>query len=89
MTTQSATVVNELGLHLRAAARLVAVTGPATSQVRLSAHGVTVDGKSLLGITSLLASRGTLVTVEATGPDEAEVVRAAIELIEAGFLAPA
>jgi phosphocarrier protein len=44
-----------------------------------------VDGKSLLGITSLLARRGTVVTITADGEGEAEVVESLTQLIQSGF----
>ncbi len=85
MTQSSVAVVNELGLHLRAAARLVVVANRHPCQVTLSANGSTVDGKSLLGITSLLARRGTVVTIRADGQGEKEVVEALTGLIQSGF----
>jgi phosphocarrier protein len=85
MTQSSVAVVNELGLHLRAAARLVVVANRHPCRVTLSANGSTVDGKSLLGITSLLARRGTVVTIEADGEGEAEVVESLTQLIQSGF----
>lgn len=85
MITRTAHVGGELGLHLRAAARLVAITGQARGPVRLSANGTTVDGKSLLGITSLLAGPGVAVQVEADDEaDEAVVVAAAALIAEGG-----
>ena len=85
MTQSSVAVVNELGLHLRAAARLVVVANRQPCRVTLSANGSTVDGKSLLGITSLLARRGTVVTISADGEGEEEVVEALTKLIQGGF----
>ena len=51
----------------------------------LSANGKTVDGKSLLGITSLLAKKGTVVTIEADGADEKAAISALVTLIQDGF----
>jgi len=85
MIQSSVPVINELGLHLRAAARLVVVASRFPCRVTLSANGSTVDGKSLLGITSLLARRGTVVTVSADGESEAEAVEALTSLIQSGF----
>ena len=48
----------------------------------------TVDGKSLLGITSLLAKKGTVVTIEADGEDESSAVEALSSLVQGGFQAP-
>ena len=85
MTQSSVAVVNEFGLHLRAAARLVVVANRYECQVTLSANGTTVDGKSLLGITSLLARQGTVVTISAHGENESSAVAALSELIQSGF----
>ena len=85
MTRQTVLVCNELGLHLRAAAQIVGSTSRYPCQVWLSANDVTVDGKSLLGITSLMASQGTEVTVSAEGQEEDQAVRETCRLIESGF----
>jgi phosphocarrier protein HPr len=85
MIQSSVPIVNELGLHLRAAARIVVVASRYPCRVTLSANQSTVDGKSLLGITSLLARRGTVVTITADGEGEAEAVEALCSLIRAGF----
>ena len=85
MTQSRVAIINELGLHLRAAARLVVVSNRFPCRVTLSANGTSVDGKSLLGITSLLARRGTVVTIEAHGEGEEEVVEALTKLFQSGF----
>ena len=85
MTQSSVSIVNELGLHLRAAARLVVLANRYLAQVTISANGKTVDGKSLLGITSLLAKQGTVITIMADGEGEEEVVKSISELVRNGF----
>ena len=85
MTQSSVSIVNELGLHLRAAARLVVMANRYLAQVSISANGKTVDGKSLLGITSLLAKQGTVITIMAEGEGEKEVVESISELVRNGF----
>jgi phosphocarrier protein HPr len=75
------TVAGELGLHLRAAARLVSITSRAQGPVRVSANGATVDGKSLLGITSLLAGHGTPVRVEVDHDHDEAVLQDVLALI--------
>jgi phosphocarrier protein len=85
MTERQVTVTNELGLHLRAAAKLVGLTARTRSSVRIAANGTVVDGKSLLGITSLMASTGTVLTVSASGEDEQTIVDAVVRLVESGF----
>ena len=85
MTQSSVSIVNELGLHLRAAARLVVMANRYLAQVSISANGKTVDGKSLLGITSLLAKQGTVITIMAEGEGEKEAVESISELVRNGF----
>jgi phosphocarrier protein HPr len=85
MTQSRVAITNELGLHLRAAARLVVVSSRFPATVTLSANGKTVDGKSLLGITSLLARVGTVVTIQADGEGESQAIDALVALIKAGF----
>jgi phosphocarrier protein HPr len=85
MTTRSVTVVNQLGLHARAAARFVHLATRFESQIRVTRDSKVMDGKSIMGILLLAASRGTTITVSAEGPDEATAVQALVELVESGF----
>tara|TARA_B100000530_G_C15541550_1_gene322769 strand:- start:50 stop:319 length:270 start_codon:yes stop_codon:yes gene_type:complete len=85
MTQSSVAVINEFGLHLRAAARMVVIANRYGCKVTLSANGTTVDGKSLLGITSLLARKGAVVTIAADGANEKDAVAELSALIQAGF----
>ena len=85
MTTRDATVVNPLGLHARAAARFVQLATQFQSQIQVARDAKVMDGKSIMGILLLAASRGSTITVIADGPDEATAVDALIELVETGF----
>ena len=85
MTSVTVQVKHELGLHLRAAARLATLTATATGPVRLTANAVTVDGKSLLGITSLLAGPGTMLTIEIATDADQSVLQQIVDLIENDF----
>jgi phosphocarrier protein len=85
MTSRSVTVVNALGLHARAAARFVHVATRFESQIRVGRDTKVMDGKSILGILLLAASRGTMLTVSATGVDETDAVNTLIALVESGF----
>jgi phosphocarrier protein HPr len=85
MTRKTVVVGSEHGIHLRAAARIVQITTPARCPVWLSMGATTVDAKSLLGITSLVASKGTELVVSASGPGEDQVVEALAKLIEIGL----
>ena len=85
MTTRSVTVVNQLGLHARAAARFVHLATRFESQIQVGRDSKVMDGKSIMGILLLAASRGTTITVTADGPDEAAAVDALVDLVESGF----
>jgi phosphocarrier protein HPr len=80
-------VVNRLGLHARAAARLVRSAHAFTARVRLDRadRSASADAKSLLSVLLLAASRGTELVATADGADEQEALRAVCELIESGF----
>ncbi len=85
MVTRQVTVVNALGLHARAAARFVKVASRFRSQIRVTRGQHTMDGKSILGLLLLAASRGSELTIAADGPDEADAVEALGALVERGF----
>jgi phosphocarrier protein len=78
-------VVNALGLHARAAAKLVHLAARFESQVRVGRDGKVMDGKSIMGILLLAASRGTTITISADGVDEEAAVDALVQLVESGF----
>lgn len=85
MTEATVTVVNDLGLHLRAAARFVELAGRFRSRVDVHTKGPAVDGKSLLALSSLLARRGATLHIACEGEDEDEACRALSALVASGF----
>ena len=85
MISRSATVANRLGLHARAAARFVHLASRFQSHVRVTRGTQTMDGKSIMGILLLAASVGSVITVSADGPDEAEAIDTLCRFIETGF----
>lgn len=87
MLTRHVVVANRLGLHARAAARLVNVARQYTSHVRLERAdtGQSADGKGIYGVLLLTASRGTELRVMADGDDEHRAVEALCDLIERRF----
>ena len=85
MTSRSVTVVNQLGLHARAAARFVHLATRFQSHVRVGRDAKVMDGKSIMGILLLAAARGTIITITAEGPDEQDAVLALAHLVETGF----
>ncbi len=80
-------VENRLGLHARAAAKLVRIASKYSSQIRLSREGAArqIDAKSILGILMLAASHGVRLVVTIDGQDETEAVQAIRRLFEDKF----
>lgn len=80
-------MVNRLGLHARAAARLVRTASAYRSHVRLERadRSASADAKSILSVLMLAASRGTELRATADGADEREALDAVCGLIEGGF----
>ena len=85
MTSRSVTIVNELGMHARAAAKFVHLAARFESRIRVAARGREMDGKSIMGILLLAAARGSTITISAEGADEADAVTALVELVQSGF----
>ena len=78
-------IKNKLGLHARAAAKLVHAAARFTSDIKIRKGDEEVDGKSILGILLLAAGRGSVITITANGEDEQQAVEAIEKLIDAKF----
>lgn len=78
-------IVNRLGLHARAAAKLVQTASAFRSRVLLLTDGEEVDAKSILGLLLLAAAQGTRLRVRCEGPDEEEALAAVAALIANRF----
>lgn len=78
-------IVNRLGLHARAAAKLVHVAGTFESRVSLGKDGEVVDAKSILGLLLLAAAQGSRVTIRCEGSDEEAALSAVSALIAGRF----
>jgi phosphocarrier protein HPr len=87
LVERQVSVVNRLGLHARAAARLVRTASAFRSRVRLERadRSASADAKSILSVLMLAASRGTELRATADGADEREALDAVCGLIEGGF----
>lgn len=85
MITKDVEIKNKLGLHARAAAKLVHIAARFKSDIKIRKGDEEVDGKSILGILLLAAGRGSVITLRADGEDEAEAVEAIEKLIDAKF----
>ena len=78
-------IKNKLGLHARAAALLVQTVNRFSAQVRISKDGQVVDGRSIMGVLTLAAAKGSKIQVEARGEDAEEAVRAVEKLVDKKF----
>ena len=85
MVRQECQIINKLGLHGRASAKLVQCAGRFQSHIEVERQEQRVNGKSIMGVMMLAASQGTWITVEAVGADEAEAVAAIAALIAERF----
>ncbi len=85
MKQQNIEICNRLGLHARAAAKLVHAAGSFACDVSLSVNGEVVDAKSILGILQLGAAQGTQVALACDGADEEEALATLVELVEGRF----
>ena len=85
MVEREAEIVNRLGLHARAAAKLVNTAGRFQSRVTVTKDGEEVDAKSILGVLLLAASQGTQLTIRCDGADEGECIEADSGLIANRF----
>jgi phosphocarrier protein HPr len=85
VTIRTVTVVNQLGMHARAAAKFVHLASKYACEVRVARHGREMDGKSIMGILLLAAARGSTITISAEGTDERDAVDALVALVRSGF----
>lgn len=85
MQQREVEIVNRLGLHARASAKLTQVAGGFTAHVWLSRNGRRVNAKSIMGVMMLAAAKGTTVLIETEGPDEAEALAALEQLVADRF----
>lgn len=85
MAKTQLTIINKLGLHARAAAKLVSTATSYGSRVSVTANGQSVDGKSIMSVMMLAAAKGTDIELECIGDDEHEALNAIITLINNRF----
>lgn len=85
MTNKEITIKNKLGLHARAAVKLVNLANRFESTVKIVKDGNEIDGKSILGILTLAATQGSEITLKVSGRDEVMAVEALVDLINDRF----
>ncbi len=72
-------------MHARAAVKFVQLAGHFKSDIRVIKDGGSVNGKSIMGLLTLVAALGVSITIEAEGPDAPEAVAALAALVDSGF----
>lgn len=85
MPKQEIEIVNKLGLHARASAKLTKVAGSYPCEVWMERNGRRINAKSIMGVMMLAAGKGSRVLVETAGEQEDEAMAALQALIEAKF----
>lgn len=85
MISSELEIINKLGLHARAAAKLVKLSSSFESTIEIEKDGQKVNSKSIMGVMMLAASYGTRVSIFAEGPDEENALTAICELINRRF----
>jgi len=85
MQQRPVTIVNKLGLHARAAARFVTTASSFSCSVDIARNGQRVNGKSIMGVMMLAASRGTELIIVTQGADEVEAADSLARLVEERF----
>jgi phosphocarrier protein len=78
-------IVNKLGLHARASAKLTQLAGSYQCEVWLSRNGRRVNAKSIMGVMMLAAAQGAKIGIECSGSDEEQAMQALVELISQKF----
>ena len=85
MLKQDIEIINKLGLHARASAKLTQTAGQFTADVFITKAGKRVNAKSIMGVMMLAAGKGVSLELEIAGADEAEAMAAVIALINNNF----
>ena len=85
MLQREVEIINKLGLHARASAKLTQVAGKFQADVWLTRNGRRVNAKSIMGVMMLAAAKGSTLVIETDGEDEAAAMQAVEELIADRF----
>ena len=81
MLTRDTEIINKLGLHARASAKLTQLAGKYKSEIWMSKGARRINAKSIMGVMMLAAGKGATVSIETEGADEAEAMDALLALI--------
>ncbi len=78
-------IINKLGLHARASAKLTQTAGQHQCQIWLSRNGRRINAKSIMGVMMLAAAKGSVIGIETEGEDEEQAMKALVDLIDDKF----
>jgi phosphocarrier protein HPr len=81
MLQREAEIINKLGLHARASAKLTQLAGRFQSEIWLTRNGKRVNAKSIMGVMMLAAAKGVTIVIETQGPDEEAAMQALTDLV--------
>jgi phosphocarrier protein len=85
MRSEQIEIINKLGLHARASAKLTQTAGRFQAEIWLTRKGRRVNAKSIMGVLMLAASKGSIIEIEVDGSDEEAALAALRELINNRF----
>ena len=85
MQQRDVEIVNKLGLHARPSAKLTQLAASFKSDVFMTRNGRRINAKSIMGLMMLAAAKGSIITLETEGEDEAEAINSLADLIASGF----
>jgi phosphocarrier protein HPr len=85
MLQREVEIINKLGLHARASAKLTQVAGQFKAHVWVTRNGRRVNAKSIMGVMMLAAAQGSTLLIETEGPDEGQAMDAVTRLVASRF----
>ncbi|MDP2248322.1 MAG: HPr family phosphocarrier protein [Nitrosomonadales bacterium] len=88
MLKQDIEIINKLGMHARASTKLTQTSSQFACEIWIERNSRRVNAKSIMGVMMLAASKGSIITLETSGPDEQAAMDALVNLINSRFGEP-
>ncbi len=85
MIEKEVTIINNAGLHTRPAATIVKIAAQFNSEFFILKDGISINGKSIIGVMTLAAAKGSILTLSFDGDDEEKMAEAILEYFDRGF----
>lgn len=85
MVSEKVTVINKMGFHMRPASAFVQAMAQFKSDINIVFNGKNIDGKSIMNVMAACMKQGSELELQCSGPDEAEMLQAAADLINSGL----